>query len=206
MAARVRGLLDAMEVEPAMVAGHSAGAAILARLCLDRAISPAALVSLNGAFMPFGRMAAPVFSGAARMLASSPVVPYMVAMQGFRRRSVERLIEQTGSRPGRKYLDHYRSLVREPKHVAGALRMMASWDLAALWQDLPHLETPLVLVTCCNDLAVDPDQARRLARRVPGARLEQLPGLGHLGHEEDPAPFANLIRSTAQELDLLPGG
>ena len=40
----------------------------------------------------------------------------------------------------------YGQLVRNPGHAAGALGMMANWDLAALWRDLPALKTPLVLV------------------------------------------------------------
>ena len=204
VAGLITALLDALRADPALVVGHSAGAAILARLCLDGAMSPASLVSLNGAFMPFGRAAAPVFSGAARVLASSSVVPYMVAIQALRRRSVERLIGQTGSRLDRGQVDHYRRLVLEPRHVAGTLRMMANWDLVPLWRDLPRLATPLVLVTCGNDLAVPPGQAHTVAERVRGARLEELPDLGHLGHEEDPGRFAAIIRRVAQGAALLP--
>jgi magnesium chelatase accessory protein len=61
----------------------------------------------------------------------------------------------------------------------------------------------LYLLVCANDQAVAPAQARRLARRIPGARLQELPGLGHLGHEENPALFAQLIRDIAVEQGLL---
>ena len=195
----VQALLEEEGVEPDLVIGHSAGAAILARMCLDQAILPRALVSLNGAFVPFGRAAAPVFSGAARMLASSSIVPWVVALQGWRRRAVERLIEQTGSRPDRQMVDHYRALVRQPRHITGTLRMMANWDLECLWRELPQLETPLYLLACADDEAVSPSQARRLAGRVPGAQVRELPDLGHLGHEEAPDEFAGLIREIAAE-------
>jgi magnesium chelatase accessory protein len=205
MAALVKALLDTLAFDPDLVVGHSAGAAVLAHLCLEGAITPSVLVSLNGAFMPFGRMAAPLFSGAARMLAASPVIPYMVAIQGFRRRSVERMIEQTGSHLQGRDLDHYRKLVQQPRHVTGTLRMMANWDLEALYRDLPQLTVTLVLASCENDLAVDPAQARRLAQRIPGAQLITVPDLGHLGHEEDPLPFAGIIRAAATESGVLPG-
>lgn len=203
MAAALDALLEELKVAPELVVGHSAGAAILAYLSLEGAIRPRAIISLNGAFLPFGRVAAPLFSGAAKMLASSSVVPYMVALQGFRRSSVDRLIRQTGSTLGDKYVDYYRTLVRTPHHVAGTLRMMANWDLEALERNLPRLEPPLYLLVCANDQAVAPAQARRLARRIPGARLQELPGLGHLGHEENPALFAQLIRDIAVEQGLL---
>lgn len=203
MAALIGELLAAVQCTPALVVGHSAGAAILARLCLDKVIAPAALVSLNGAFQPFGRMAAPVFTKAARLLAGSTLIPYMVAAQGLRRRSVEKMVEQTGSYLDAKTLGHYRDLVLAPDHVAGTLRMMANWDLAGLWQELPRLPVPLVLVTCENDRAIPPAQAERLAARVRGCRVERVPGLGHLGHEEDPVPFAELIHGLAREYHLL---
>jgi len=57
MADDLSRLLDAIGVTPEVVVGHSAGAAILARMCLDRKIAPRLLVSLNGAFMPFGGVA-----------------------------------------------------------------------------------------------------------------------------------------------------
>jgi magnesium chelatase accessory protein len=199
VASLLAALLDTLGIQPALVVGHSAGAAILARLCLDRTIAPAALVSLNGAFVPFGGAAAPIFSGAARMLAGSTMVPYMVAIQGYRRRSVQRLIEQTGSHLKRQDIDRYCSLVREPRHVTGTLRMMANWDLRGLWRQLPRLPVPLVLVVCENDLAVAPDQAKRLALRVGGSRLQRVPDLGHLGHEEDPEAFADIIRAVAAQ-------
>ena len=43
------------------------------------------------------------------------------------------------------------------------------------------------------DQVVDPQQGRELAARLPGATLQLLPGLGHLGHEEDPQRFAQII-------------
>ena len=54
MARRVAGLMQQMQLSPALVVGHSAGAAVAARMVLDGSISPAALVSLNGAFIRFG--------------------------------------------------------------------------------------------------------------------------------------------------------
>ena len=57
MARALRALLDHLEIQPAVAVGHSAGAAILARLCIDRQLSPAALIFLNGALLPFEGMA-----------------------------------------------------------------------------------------------------------------------------------------------------
>ena len=42
-----------------------------------------------------------------------------------------------------------------------------------------------------------------VAQLVPEAGLAILPGLGHLGHEEDPARFAALVLSLARARGLL---
>ena len=44
-----------------------------------------------------------------------------------------------------------------------------------------------------DDQIVAPAQGSELAARLPRATLRRLPGLGHLGHEEDPALFRDLL-------------
>ncbi len=67
--------------QPEVAVGHSAGAAILARMCLDGKIAPRLLVSLNGAFMPFGGAANQLLSPLAKLLVLNPVVPRVFAWQ-----------------------------------------------------------------------------------------------------------------------------
>src|ERR1700761_4206969 len=54
MAADVSRVAGTTGVQPDIPVGPPAGAAILARMCLDGTMPPRLLVSLNGAFMPFG--------------------------------------------------------------------------------------------------------------------------------------------------------
>jgi magnesium chelatase accessory protein len=84
-------------------------------------------------------------------------------------------------------IDLYARLVRDPRHVAGALNMMANWNLRDLAAALPGLRPPLRLIAASADRTVPPQQAVHVARQVPGARLIEWPGLGHLAHEEQPA-------------------
>jgi len=53
----------------------------------------------------------------------------------------------------------YGQLVSNPGHAAGALGMMANWDLPQLEKDLPHLKTPLSLIVGSNDQTISPRQA-----------------------------------------------
>ena len=79
MARSVAALLAALDCEPQMVVGHSAGAAILARLCLDGTITPKLFVSLNGAFLPFEGAARYLFPSMAKLLFLNPLAPRLFA-------------------------------------------------------------------------------------------------------------------------------
>ncbi|TCO77172.1 alpha/beta fold hydrolase BchO [Chromatocurvus halotolerans] len=203
MAALVASLLDALGVEPKLVVGHSAGAAVLIRMTLDGLIRPAAIVSFNGALLPFEGLMGKVFPRAARALAALPILPGLLARRARRSPMVDRLIEQTGSQSASLDLVHYQSLSQSPRHIRGVLAMMANWDLATLEQDLLELDTPLYLVACVNDRAVPAAQARFLKARLACARLRIVHELGHLGHEEDPAQFVGFVEEAAAEVGLL---
>jgi len=52
---------------------------------------------------------------------------------------------------------------------------------------------PVLLLHGAKDPAIPPDWARDAASWLPAARLELLPGLGHLAHEEAPQAIAARI-------------
>jgi magnesium chelatase accessory protein len=193
MASDVSQLLRALDVKPDIAIGHSAGAAILARMCLDGKIAPRLLVSLNGAFMPFGGFAHHLLSPLTKLMVMNPWVPRAFAWQASHAGAVERLIQNTGSAIDAQGLALYRKLVRSPAHVAAALRMMANWRLEPLLHDLPRLATTLLLVVADNDRSISPDVARQVREIVAPAIIEHVPGLGHLAHEERPQLVADLI-------------
>jgi magnesium chelatase accessory protein len=197
MAARLGGLLRTLDYSPDIAVGHSAGAAILARMCLDELIAPELLVSINGALLAIPGLTGLFFSSSARLLAAIPAVPSWVSSFGGRQAFTRRLIHGTGSTLPGPDVECYRYLVGNPDHVAAALKMMANWNLEALEADLPRLRLPVYLLACNEDRTVPSDHARRLEGLLPQARAITLPGLGHLGHEEDPARFARLLRELA---------
>ncbi|MFH1815672.1 MAG: alpha/beta fold hydrolase BchO [Pseudomonadota bacterium] len=187
------GLLAALQAEPQVVAGHSAGAAIMLRMNIDGLLPARTLVSLNGAMLPLPGLARLLFPPAARLLSALPFAPQAFAWRATQRDAVERLIRSTGSTLDPAGVALYHKLVSTPAHVAGALAMMANWDVSPLLRDLPSLRAPLTLVVGKGDETVSPDESRRVHRMVPGSRLVELEGLGHLAHEEAPALAARHI-------------
>ncbi len=197
MARNLTALLQKQGWQPEVAVGHSAGAAILARMCLDGRIAPAALVGLNAAVLPLGGGAAPLFSPLAKLLVLNPLVPRVFSWSAGSRRVVEQLLAGTGSKLDEEGVSLYGRLMRRPSHTKGALGMMANWDLRPLARDLPKLATPLVVVCGEADRTIPPADQVRFAGMVPGATLIRLPGLGHLAHEEQPEQVAAILADAA---------
>jgi magnesium chelatase accessory protein len=196
MAALLRALIARMGLEVNVVVGHSAGAAIAARLSLDGAVAPDAIVAINGAMLPLGGIAGVVFPPVARLMASTPVAAQLFARRRWDRPAVERLVSGTGSMLDDQGLSLYARLMSDPKHAAAALAMMARWDLQPLARDLARLRTPLAAIVGVDDKAVPPRDAERVARAIPAATprsIDRVAAAGHLVHEEQPAKVARLM-------------
>jgi magnesium chelatase accessory protein len=199
MARALAALLKHLDLAPALVVGHSAGAAIGMRLVIDRSVAPKALISLNGALLPFRGVASQLFPSLARLLVLNPFVPRFFAWRAGSAGAVDNLLAGTGSQLDARGLDLYRRLFSNRVHVASTLAMMANWDLDALGRQFGKLDVPVVLVVGEGDRAVPPGDAREVANRLPQARIEILAKAGHLAHEERPDAVAALIRAVAQE-------
>jgi magnesium chelatase accessory protein len=197
MARDLAMLCKTLNVTPQLAIGHSAGAAILVRMSLDRLIEPKLIVSLNGAFLPFGGVASLILSPLAKALMFNPLVPWMFAWRGGDPAAVHRLIAGTGSSIDAEGERFYGKLVSSPAHVAAALQMMANWDLRPLVRDLPRLPSDLVLIAASNDRAIPPDDARRIRDLLPKTKMESVAGHGHLAHEEAPEKIAEIIVGAA---------
>ncbi len=197
MARGLGALMTALHVEPAVVAGHSAGAAVLVHANARSYLRSDRLVSFNGAFFPFSGVAGSLFSPIAKLVALNPLVPRILTSVASRS-TVERLLRDTGSKPSADDVDCYYELFRQPSHVAAALGMMAAWDLTAMATTLAHVVSDSLFVGGNDDKAVPPDTADKAARLCPRAQVLSVKGHGHLLHECEPALAAHLIAGRRQ--------
>ena len=189
----VAAVMNAMKVEPEIVVGHSAGAAILAYATARKLLHPQTYVSFNGAFYPFAGWAAGLFSPIAKFAAFNPFMPRIVS--GIASRSkIEKLMQDMGSKLSPEGIDQYFYLFKQPNHVAAALGMMASWDLSGMDANLARLEPNAVFVAGDQDKAVPPETADRAAARCRNGKSVHISGLGHLLHEENPTLAADIIK------------
>jgi pimeloyl-ACP methyl ester carboxylesterase len=78
-----------------------------------------------------------------------------------------------------------------PEGVAAAQRGMARRpDSTAL---LPGIACPTLVVVGDDDGLTPPAEAEKMARAIPGARLERLPRAGHLSNLESPEAFTRAL-------------
>lgn len=195
MAGAVGKLCTALDFAPDVVVGHSAGMAVALRLVLDGPLAPDAVIGLNAALTPFRGLAGVVFPQVAKLLSINPFTPWLFAAIAGGPKQARKLIEGTGSTIDDRGLALYARMMSRPGHVAGALAMMANWDLDALLADLPGLGVPVHLIVGMRDRAVPPGEAIGLAETHSRIALHRVEGKGHLLHEEAPEMAAEMIRS-----------
>jgi len=200
MAREVTRLMEALEVAPAAIIGHSAGAAIALQLALDHGHT-GPIIGLSAALRPFPGAMAQIFPAVAKALFVNPLVPRIFTGSIDLVGGAEKFLwRSTHSRIDREGLACYAKLLKHPGHAGGALAMMANWDLPALRERMGAVRNPVLLLHGANDPAIPPDWARDAASWLPAARLELLPGLGHLAHEEAPELAASHVAAFLEGL------
>lgn len=200
MSAAIGALVKHLGFEPDLAVGHSAGAAILVRSCLDRLIAPQGLLSINGAILPLSSWSFQFFSPLAKLLFVNPYIPRFFAWTAGDEKRVADIIKQTGSDIDAEGLKFYWRLFQNPTHVTGALGMMANWDLPSMEPDLPKLKTRLHMIASGNDKAIPADDAFRVRDVVPGSVVTYFANRGHLAHEENPAEIAASVDALWQAI------
>jgi magnesium chelatase accessory protein len=193
MATGLSELLKTLDVKPNYIVGHSAGAAIAIQMTLMDLVSPKKIFSFNGALLPLESLSGQLFSPIAKLLVLNPLVPRLFSWRANSPSVVDALLESTGSKLDVIGNALYAQLVQNHEHAAGALAMMASWDLESFKHELPKLQTPLTLVVAGNDRTILPSVAHRVKVLLPQAQIITMEGLGHLAHEEDPSQALSII-------------
>ena len=196
MSTAIARMLAGLGHAPAIIIGHSAGAAIAYQLALDLPQTPRRVVSINGALEPFPGLAGAVMPLSARMMGFGAIGANFVSLTLSSESAVRRLIEATGSRIDAAGLDCYRKLVADSGHVDATIAMMARWDLGPLIARAAEITAASLLLTGGRDRAVSPQTSVRWAERVPNAEKIHLPDCGHLLHEE--AEGAHFLAHTAR--------
>ncbi|MEL6666788.1 MAG: alpha/beta fold hydrolase BchO, partial [Pseudomonadota bacterium] len=139
-------LLAELEVRPAIIVGHSAGAAIATHLAAQRNGASDMLVLINGALRPFYGMMRVIAPSMAKLASFGGIAASLVARNATRDTRVEYLVKQVGSDPDKVDVEAYARLMRCRGHIQGALRMMAHWELSNIETTCSQLELPIAFL------------------------------------------------------------
>jgi pimeloyl-ACP methyl ester carboxylesterase len=77
-------------------------------------------------------------------------------------------------------------------------------DLRGKLGNIDTKETPLYLLTGEYDFSCSPDDTRRTAQSIPGARMQEMKELGHFPMSENPEQFRSYILPVLKEIAALP--
>jgi pimeloyl-ACP methyl ester carboxylesterase len=209
MAADVRTVLSALEVEHALVVGHSMGGMVALQLTHDipadelhRRVAGVALVcSAGGPFttMPgFGgmaRIAGPVSARAmglaelwgVRTVASQDMRWWLTRFLGF---------GADAPPPQVRFVEGLQ-LATSSSTLAAMIPALAVFNVSG-W--LGSLDLPVLVVIGSHDHFLPPRYSRRTAAALPNSQLVELPRCGHMPMLERRYEFARLIEEFADKV------
>jgi 2-succinyl-6-hydroxy-2,4-cyclohexadiene-1-carboxylate synthase len=88
-------------------------------------------------------------------------------------------------------------LRNNPLGLANSLRGMGAGQQAPLWDDLPRLRMPTLLIVGARDARYR-DIAARMQTRLPDSRCAQVADAGHTVHLDQPGLFGQLVNAAGE--------
>jgi pimeloyl-ACP methyl ester carboxylesterase len=185
LAADAAAVLDAAGLERAHVVGVSLGGMIAQELALagreriDRLVLVSTTPGVRGHAMP---------SRTVDLMLEAPLLPPEVALRQF----VENALGPGASGELADRIVAYRTA--HPPDPEGWQAQAAAGATFDALERIAAISAPTLVVHGTDDAVVDSRNGELLAESIPGARLELLPGCGHLASWEEPERFAALLR------------
>lgn len=189
--ALVIGVMDALGIERAHLAGHSYGGALAQHLVwrYPQRFRSLVLVDSAGVAYPWTRRH--------RSAAITPLTYLFIRTRAIKREAVLVGLQRSfadDSLITPELVDAYFERVR----IAGVSRAFRGLTVPTAepreLPDLEHLDLPVLLVWGARDELIPPQAAERVVATLPHAELEILDGVGHIPPEESPAELAELMR------------
>jgi 3-oxoadipate enol-lactonase len=190
LAEDARAVLDAAGFDRAVVVGASLGGMVAQELALahPQCIDKLVLACTT----PGGSASHPMPAQTVSLMAEAPALPPDVALRRF----VENAVGDGGSEELVEQIVAYRTA--NPPDLGGWQSQAAAGAVHDALDRIGSIAAPTLVIHGTEDAVVDPRNAELLGERIPGARVELLPGCGHLLFWEEPDRFADLVKEFAR--------
>lgn len=184
-------LMAGLDLPRAHVAGHSMGGAIALTLAADYPERVDRLAVINSVSYPFDL---PIKG----RLPLMPLVGPFVFKKLYNRILFHDYFRKQVFAPGFRYdkaaVDAYYRAFDPPDAREAAYRVLrATIDVASLAPKISKVRAPTLVIWGELDPMFPVEFGARLAREIPGARLEVMAGVGHAPPEEAPARTVELL-------------
>ncbi len=188
MATDVLAVLDHASIERASVFGLSLGGMIAQKVALFRPERVSHLIL--GCTRAGGRTGRATSRETLLRLASAMLLPEARALA----HTASVVLSQEFLAKNPDVVDEWQRIAREqPTRRRGYLGQMGAALRHDASRELARLRVPTLVVSGDADRLIDVENSRHLARTIPGARLEILPGAGHDIPIERPRELAALL-------------
>jgi pimeloyl-ACP methyl ester carboxylesterase len=184
-------LLAGLEIPRAFVTGHSLGGSVALTMAADHPERVERLAVIDSLCYPFplplkGR------------LSLMPVLGPLLFKRIYNRALIHAYFKNDVFPPGFAYDralvdEYYRTLDPPDARDAAYRALLASNDIASLGPKINKVRAPTLVVWGDLDRLAPVALDSRLAREIPGARLEILPGCGHSPPEERPEKTVEIL-------------
>lgn len=181
----LHGFLDSLDVDRAVLVGHSLGGAIAMQLALSEPERFPGLILLSPA--PPSGLETPDY-----------MYPLLKALRHDRRalrRALKRMMRSRVPGYMEELVDEAEKM--HPKGFAGNARMLSEWSLNG---KLSEYCNPVLVVSGDRDTLVPPSSAEATSRRFPDGRHVLLPGITHSPQIESPEKVKALLTNFLDSL------
>lgn len=189
----VKGLLDHLAIRQAVLIGLSMGGYVLFAFYRQYADRVKALVLADtraGTDTPEGKAGRYAMAQAA----------YKEGLSTVEEAMLPRLLSPAALQEKPALVEEVAAFIRSTPLSGIVGDLMAMSDRSDAIPLLPQIRCPTLVIVGDQDQATPPHEAKLMVEKIPGARLEVIPGAGHLANLEQPEAFNKAVSAFLETL------
>ncbi len=186
-------LLDALQVQRAVLAGNSLGGYVAWKTGVDHPQRVSRLILVDAAGYAFAPESVPLGFRLAQSPALAPLMAHLLP-RGMIESSV-RNVYGDPSRVTAELVDRYYELTLRAGNRAALFARFGQTRSGEFERQVVQVKQPTLILWGGRDRLIPPEYARRFRQDIAGSTLVMFDALGHVPQEEDPAATVAAVRT-----------